>query len=722
MLAKKWFFMGIFALLSVSLVFADPPAVHPKTGEELVINVFRGTPNAIDGDLSDWNLSAMTPAVLDTQEQLSDDSLDKANWDNPEDISGKFYLLWDDENIYIAVVVKDDRLSMNKTGTSIWNADAVEVFFSTPNAVSGHDEHYQYGFNANEQKWNWCNMDIGGQSEPDYLQIASSLTDEGYICEVSIAYGQILALDFSVGNTIGFHPILDDTDNGDRELQMTWTGRADHDQSQGFGQIILSDVAVGNDAPIARQPEPKDGAVHDSFFGILSWKSGLYADSHDVYIGDNFNDVNDGTGGTFIGNRTKDLLVVGFPGFPFPNGLDSETTYYWRVDEVNDANPESPWKGNIWSFSVLLPLTAWDHEPDNGAEFVDLDTTFTWRSGYGAQQHIFYLGESFVEVNNATAGITLRTPSYSPGPLEREKVLYWRVDEFDGNETHKGDVLAFTTPGAAGNSWPANGETDVPMTVTLEWRAADNATSHELYFGTDANAVKNATKASPEYVGARPRGSESFEPGKLAWHTKYYWRVDAVYPTETIKGLVWSFETAAFLTVDDFESYNNIDPPDAASNRIFDKWIDGFGTTTNGALVGHDRTPYTERYIVHGGHQSMNFRYDNAGKTSEATLTLVERRNWTDEGVTKLSLWHWGKDTNAPDRIYIALNDTAVVYCNDPAATQLSEWRNWVIDLVAFGVNLTDVDSITIGIGTKDAPLPGGGTGMMYFDDIRLYR
>ena len=65
MLAKKCFFMGIFTLLILSLANADPPAVHPQTGEPLVIDVFRGTPYAIDGDLSDWNLGAMTPAVLD---------------------------------------------------------------------------------------------------------------------------------------------------------------------------------------------------------------------------------------------------------------------------------------------------------------------------------------------------------------------------------------------------------------------------------------------------------------------------------------------------------------------------------------------------------------------------------------------------------------------------------------------------------------------------------
>jgi len=34
----------------------------------------------------------------------------------------------------------------------------------------------------------------------------------------------------------------------------------------------------------------------------------------------------------------------------------------------------------------------------------------------------------------------------------------------------------------------------------------------------------------------------------------------------------------------------------------------------------------------------------------------------------------------------------------------------------------TNINSITIGIGTKNVPAPAGGTGTMYFDDIGLIR
>jgi hypothetical protein len=173
--------------------------------------------------------------------------------------------------------------------------------------------------------------------------------------------------------------------------------------------------------------------------------------------------------------------------------------------------------------------------------------------------------------------------------------------------------------------------------------------------------------------------------------------------------------------VDDFEAYNDVDPPDANSNRIFDKWIDGFGTTTNGALVGNDLPPYAEQTIVHGGAQSMPYLYDNNLKTSEATLTLVYPKDWTEEGVTKLSLWFRGASANAADRMFVALGN-AVVYHDDPAATQIIGWNQWVVDLTEFaGVDLTNVNTITIGIGTKGSPA-AGGTGTMYFDDIRLVR
>ena len=496
-----------------------------------------------------------------------------------------------------------------------------------------------------------------------------------------------------------------------------------YDRALGQEEIQVAMEGGGEGFPLALRPTPEDGSLVEATWASLSWIAGTFAVSHDLYFGTSFDDVDSGAEGTLVGNLGGTSQVIGFPGFPAPDGLQPGTTYYWRIDEVNDADPNSPWKGDIWNFSIP-PKTAYNPDPADGAGFVDPNAVFTWTPGFGGKLHTVYMGTNFDDVNNATGGTPLGSASYSPAALESEKVYYWRVDEFDPPNTYKGDVWSFTTPGAVGNPQPADGAVDVQLIETLSWMAADNATSHELYFGTDADAVKNATTASPEYIGPKALGAESYDPGGLAWDSSYAWRVDEVYPAETVKGLVWSFTTADFILVDDFESYNDVDPPDPNSNRIFDKWIDGFGTTDNGALVGNDMPPYAEQSIVHGGAQSMIYFYDNNLKTSEATLTLVYPRDWTAEGVTKLSLWFRSTSGNAAERMFVALGN-AVVYHDDPAATQKPGWNRWVIDLTAFaGVDLANVNTITIGFGTKNPGAPGaaGGAGTMYFDDIRLVR
>jgi len=484
-------------------------------------------------------------------------------------------------------------------------------------------------------------------------------------------------------------------------------------------------VMQGEDYPYALSPDPADGAIHPDTWVTLSWSPGDFAVSHDVYFSDVRDEVVNGTidSPAFRGNQNSTFFIVGFPGFAYPDGLVPGTTYYWRIDEVNDAEPNSPWKGDIWSF-MIPPKTAYNPDPADGAEFVDPNSGLSWTAGFGAKLHTVYFGDSYDEVNNASGGVSQGGTTYSPGPLEAENVYYWRVDEFDASNTYKGQIWGFTTPGAAGNPQPANGAAGIQLSPTLTWTPAANAASHDLYFGADKEAVRNATTASAEYKGNKAPGSESFQPGKLGWHSAWYWRADAVYSTGTVKGLIWNFTVADFLLVDDFESYNDIDPPDEASNRIFESWIDGFGTTDNGALVGNEMPPYAEQRIVHGGIQSMPYAYDNNLKTSEVTKTLVYPRDWTEENVSKLSLWFRGSAGNSAERMYIALNGTAVVYHDNTAATKISGWTQWVIDLQAFadqGVNLTNIDTITIGIGTKGSPA-AGGSGKIYFDDIRLIR
>ncbi len=196
----------------------------------------------------------------------------------------------------------------------------------------------------------------------------------------------------------------------------------------------------------AYNPIPEDGTLHFDTWVTLSWEPGDMAVSHDVYLGDNFSDVEQGTpdSDVFRGNQVTDFYIAGFPGFAYPDGLVPGTTYYWRIDEVNDAHSQSPWKGKIWSFTVPS-RNAYNPNPSDGTKFIAADVTLSWAAGLNAKLHHVYFGDDPDVVANATGALPQSVTTYSPGPLDLEKTYYWRVDEFDGITVHKGDVWSFTT-------------------------------------------------------------------------------------------------------------------------------------------------------------------------------------------------------------------------------------------------------------------------------------
>jgi len=705
--------------------------------------------------------------------------------------------------------------------------------------------------------------------------------------------------------------------------------------------LSAAEIKALSARPKTYNPTPADGTLLESTWANLSWEPGTFAVSHDVYIGNNFDEVNAGTESTFVGNQLGTTLIVGFLGFAFPEGLVPGTTYYWRIDEVNDADPNSPWKGNVWSF-VIPPKNAYDLSPVDGAQFEDPNAVLSWTGGLNAMLHTVYFGDNFDDVNSgAVVGVPQADATYTlAGPLDLEKTYYWRVDEFDGAATIKGDVSSFrvkpfvpiTNPillgwwtldeGLGGNaidwsghnndgillgdpqwidgydggaleldgsgdivemrdykgvtgtqprtccawiktethgeiiSWGNNvtgqkwiffvqtsngtvgairvevsggyivGVTDVrdgrwhhvaavleenaapdvvqiklyldgvqqaisaqqstlidtasgsnvrigqapwgsrpfigpiddvriydvALTVDdikqvmrcnlllawgpspspgstpyirdatpLNWSPGDNASGHDVYFGADRDAVADADASDTTGIYRDRQGVTFYTPPEVEWGGgPYYWRIDEYNTDATIsKGNVWSFTVADFIEIDGIEDYNDY-PPD----EIFSTWIDGWEVPTNGSMAGHADPPFAETNNVHGGRQSMPVYYENNFKYSEAAMTLVSLRDWTEEGVGVLSLWFSGDAANAAERMYVALNGSAVVYHDNPDAALIDTWTEWTIDLQEFaaqGVNLANVNTISIGFGDKNS-LQAGGSGMVLFDDIRLYR
>jgi hypothetical protein len=105
---------------------------------------------------------------------------------------------------------------------------------------------------------------------------------------------------------------------------------------------------------------------------------------------------------------------------------------------------------------------------------------------------------------------------------------------------------------------------------------------------------------------------------------------------------------------------------------------------------------------------------------SNVTITGAVGPQWTSQDV--------GITSNDAEPIYVVVSNSSgepvVVDYDDPAATQIGTWTEWVTslqDLADQDLILTDVDRISIGIGTKGNSTVPGGSGKMFFDDIRLF-
>jgi hypothetical protein len=116
----------------------------------------------------------------------------------------------------------------------------------------------------------------------------------------------------------------------------------------------------------------------------------------------------------------------------------------------------------------------------------------------------------------------------------------------------------------------------------------------------------------------------------------------------------------------------------------------------------------------------------DAAQTAQAVFTDVTTTGnvspqWAHQDIGILS--------NSAEPLYVAVYNSAgspaVVVHDDPAAAQITTWTEWIIPLQSFadqGIVLTDVDRIAIGLGSHDGAAAPGGSGKMFFDDIRLYR
>ena len=119
----------------------------------------------------------------------------------------------------------------------------------------------------------------------------------------------------------------------------------------------------------ANRPSPSNGAVDIRQTTTLGWSPGYYAASHEVYFGIDEESVKNANTDSpeYKGSRELGSEVYD------PGKLDWNTTYFWRIDQVDNLNSESPWIGSIWSFTTADCLIVDDFELYN-----DYDPCTSW--------------------------------------------------------------------------------------------------------------------------------------------------------------------------------------------------------------------------------------------------------------------------------------------------------------------------------------------------------
>jgi len=420
-------------------------------------------------------------------------------------------------------------------------------------------------------------------------------------------------------------------------------------------------------------------------------------------------------------DQTGDVLSEGM----FWYGTETGGDGFGDQNEIHIHNEGSGALGfwmrgatNVWLDGPMLAGTGWNH------------VAATWDRTDGCRLYFNGLQVDFqIYTGNVVdlAVIRLGRPAsnfrFHDGLLDDVRLFDHAITAAQVNEIFtKGE-----DPRKAGAPSPGNGAVvTIDVAATLTWSAGEAASQHDVYFGTDADTVAGADASDTSGIYRGQQALTNYTPDEVEWAGgPYYWRIDEHNDDGTVtKGNIWSFTVVDYLIVDDFESYNDINEDLPGSNRIYLAWLDGYDDPTNGSQVGHLDPPFVERTIVHGGGQSMPLYYDNAVGKSEATFTLTDTRDWTQEGVGVLSIWFQGDASNAAEPMYVVLNGSASVIHDSTDVALTNTWTEWRIDLARFadqGVNLTNVNTITIGFGNRANPV-AGGAGMIYFDDIRLYR
>jgi len=220
----------------------------------------------------------------------------------------------------------------------------------------------------------------------------------------------------------------------------------------GLSEVRFTAVPVS-----AREPDPESGATDVAVDVILGWRAGREAAEHNVYVSDDEQSLIDGN----VSAVTVSDTSYG------PLSLDMESTYYWRIDEVNNAETLTTWQSNIWNFTTQDFVVVDDFESYNDISAGEEGSNLvydTWTDGYAD-----------TSINGSTIG-------YISGASMETNFVHSNDQSvplaYNNSTAGSSEVTVDPADLAIGRDWTKGGAQTL---VLWFYGNPDNATTEQLY-------------------------------------------------------------------------------------------------------------------------------------------------------------------------------------------------------------------------------------------------
>jgi uncharacterized protein (UPF0248 family) len=339
-----------------------------------------------------------------------------------------------------------------------------------------------------------------------------------------------------------------------------WGVRALADDESGEWSKTWSFTTKTEDLPDLKQihlSSPSNGAADQPTTLTFTWKPDSEAENYQIKIDENNNFSNS----TIDKNITESSIDV--------NGLEYETTYYWKVRAMAGDNI-GKWS-KTWSFTTepieeddeYLDLPAVTlSSPKNGATVEPINPTFNWQQIDDAEHYQIRIHDDN-SLSNPMIEESVKETSFSVPELEAGTTYFWAVRARAGDETSEwSDVWTFTTEkqaipemGRVTLSSPSSGAENQPSDLNFEWESMTGAENYRIMVD-ESDAFTSSV--IDETIIESSFDAEGLEPGAT-----YYWRVRAQAGDDIGEwSQIWSFTTESTY----IEQVVLSSPSDGASN------------------------------------------------------------------------------------------------------------------------------------------------------------